>query len=56
MAMDNSTRHWESRIGRRLRIRDLHIYFAVVQWGSMAKAATMRRLRQETSSPSIGEV
>jgi DNA-binding transcriptional LysR family regulator len=30
---------WESRIGRRLRLRDLHILFAVVQCGSMAKAA-----------------
>ena len=29
---------WDSRIGRRVRLRDLHILFAVVQHGSMAKA------------------
>ena len=31
--------HWERRIGRRLHLRDLHILFAVVQCGGMAKAA-----------------
>ena len=30
---------WEARIGRRLRLRDLHILMAVVETGSMAKAA-----------------
>jgi hypothetical protein len=30
---------WEARIGRRLRLRDLHIFFTTVQRGSMAKAA-----------------
>ena len=30
---------WEGRIGRRLRLRDLHVLIAVVQAGSMAKAA-----------------
>src|ERR1043166_9426084 len=30
--------NWDSRIGRRVRLRDLHILFAVVQHGSMAKA------------------
>jgi len=30
---------WEGRIGRRLRLRDLHIFFTAVQRGSMAKAA-----------------
>src|SRR5688572_29578416 len=29
----------DSQIGRRLRLRDLHLFFTVVQWGSMAKAA-----------------
>jgi DNA-binding transcriptional LysR family regulator len=30
---------WDSRIGRRLKLRDLHILSVVVRWGSMAKAA-----------------
>jgi hypothetical protein len=29
---------WESRVGRRLRLRDLHILFAVVEHGSMSAA------------------
>lgn len=32
---------WESRIGRRLRLRDLHIFFAVVELGSMARAGAL---------------
>ena len=39
IVMANIIEHWESRIGRRLKLRDLHVLFAVVQWGSMAKAA-----------------
>ena len=30
---------WVKRIGRRLKLHDLHILLAVVQCGSMAKAA-----------------
>src|SRR5215471_16103551 len=30
---------WESQIGRRLKLRDLHVFSTVVQRGSMAKAA-----------------
>src|SRR5262245_17671016 len=42
---------WESRLGRRLRIRDIHILATVVKCGSMAKAA--RRLAM--SQPSVSE-
>src|SRR3954453_17781621 len=42
---------WESRIGRRVRLRDLHILSVVVEAGSMAKAAT----RLHMSQPSISE-
>src|SRR5215469_3959910 len=31
---------WDGHIGRRLRLRDLHVFFAVVQHGSLAKAAS----------------
>jgi hypothetical protein len=32
---------WHERIGRRLKLRDLHILLAVAQHGSMAKAAEL---------------
>ena len=38
--MASATWDWESRIGRRVRLRDLHILSAVVRSGSMAKAAS----------------
>jgi len=31
---------WDRHIGRRLRLRDLHVFFTVVQQGSLAKAAS----------------
>ena len=46
--------HWADRIGRRLKLRDLHILFAVVQWGSMAKAAHHLAISQPVVSASIG--
>jgi DNA-binding transcriptional LysR family regulator len=42
---------WESRIGRRVKLRDLYILSNVVQAGSMAKAAA----RLGMSQPSISE-
>jgi DNA-binding transcriptional LysR family regulator len=44
--------HWEDQIGRRLRLRDLSVFFTVVQYGSMAKAAG----KLGVSTPSISEV
>jgi DNA-binding transcriptional LysR family regulator len=44
---------WEGLIGRRLRLRDLHVFFAVVQSGSMAKAATHLRVTQPAVSKAI---
>jgi DNA-binding transcriptional LysR family regulator len=40
----------EEHVGRRLRFRDLHVFFAVVQSGSMAKAATQLGLTQPAVS------
>jgi DNA-binding transcriptional LysR family regulator len=45
------TMEWESRLGRRLRVRDLFILSTVVDAGSMAKGA--RRLG--VSQPSVSE-
>jgi DNA-binding transcriptional LysR family regulator len=43
---------WESQIGRRLRLRDLHVFGVVVQRGSMAKAAAQLGISQ----PAVSEV
>jgi DNA-binding transcriptional LysR family regulator len=47
---------WERRIGRHLRLRDLHVFFAVVQSRSMAKAAAQLRITQPSVSKSIGDL
>ena len=47
---------WQSRIGRRLRLRDLHIFFAVVESGSMAKAGALLRVTQPAVSKAIGDL
>ena len=43
---------WERHIGRRLRLRDLFVFFTVVDCGSMAKAASQLGV----STPSISAV
>src|SRR5262249_57375232 len=45
--------NWDSRIGRRVRLRDLHVLFAVVQHGSMAKAGAHLGMSQSAVSQSI---
>lgn len=54
--MTKAPQYWESRIGRRLRLRDLHILFAVVQWGSMAKAASHLAMSQPAVSEAIASL
>jgi hypothetical protein len=44
---------WETHIGRRLRLRDLHVFSTVVQCGSMAKAAAQLGVAQPTVSEVI---
>jgi DNA-binding transcriptional LysR family regulator len=43
---------WESQIGSRLKLRDLHVFSTVVQRGSMAKAAQ----HLGVSQPAVSEV
>ena len=43
---------WDSQIGRRLRLRDLHVFSTVAQRGSMAKAAAQLGV----STPTVSEV
>jgi len=47
---------WESQIGRRLKMRDLHVFFTVVQRGSMAKAAVDLGVSPPTISEVIAEL
>jgi DNA-binding transcriptional LysR family regulator len=47
---------WEARIGRRLRLRDLHIFFTAVQRGSMAKAAQTLGVTQPAVSKVIADL
>jgi DNA-binding transcriptional LysR family regulator len=43
---------WESQIGRRLKLRDLHVFCTAVRSGSMAKAAALLGVSQ----PAVSEV
>ncbi len=47
---------WERHIGRRLRLRDLHVFFTVVDLGSMAKAARHLRVTQPAVSQVIADL
>ncbi len=51
--MADAQREWEIRIGRRVKLRDLHILSAVIQWGSMAKAASHLAMSQPAVSEAI---
>lgn len=48
--------HWEARIGRRLRLRDLHVLVTAVQCGSMAKAARRLAVSQPAISKAIADL
>ena len=43
---------WESQIGRRLKLRDLHVFSTVARCGSMAKAAQ----QLSVSQPAVSEI
>lgn len=47
---------WESRLGRRLRIRDVYILATVVKCGSMAKAARQLAMSQPSISEAIANL
>lgn len=54
--MPRTTIDWESRIGRRIGMRDLHVFVTVVQRGSMAKAAQQLNVTQPAVSKAIGDL
>jgi DNA-binding transcriptional LysR family regulator len=47
---------WEARIGRRLRLRDLHVFFTAVQCGSMAKAGKKLGVTQPAVSRVVADL
>jgi DNA-binding transcriptional LysR family regulator len=47
---------WDRRIGRQLRLRDLHVLQGVAQHGSMAKAAAHLSVTQPAISQSIADL
>jgi DNA-binding transcriptional LysR family regulator len=54
--MTRAVRDWDARLGRRLRLRDLHILSNIVQWGSMAKAAKHLAMSQPAVSEAIAQL
>jgi molybdenum-dependent DNA-binding transcriptional regulator ModE len=54
--MSRASIDWESRIGRRLGMRDLHVFVTVVQRGSMAKAAQQLNVTQPAVSKAISDL
>lgn len=51
-----SDESWIARIGRRLRLRDLHVLLAVAQEGSMAKAARRLSISQPAVSKALADL
>ncbi|QQO12547.1 LysR family transcriptional regulator [Bradyrhizobium diazoefficiens] len=47
---------WDSHIGRRLSLRDLHVFFIVAQEGSLAKAAAQLQVSQPAVSQLIADL
>jgi DNA-binding transcriptional LysR family regulator len=50
------TMQWDERIGRRLKLRDLHIFMTVAQQGSMGKAAKYLAVSQPVVSKAISDL
>ena len=48
--------NWDRQIGRRLNLRDLHVFATVVQAGSMGKAAAQLGVTQPTVSETIADL
>src|SRR5262245_50071501 len=54
--MTSVTMEWESRFGRRLRVRDLYILSTVVKSGSMGKAARTLAMSQPAVSEAVANL
>jgi DNA-binding transcriptional LysR family regulator len=51
-----ATMKWDERIGRRVKLRDLNVLLAVVQWRSMARAAEQLAVSQPVVSKAISDL
>ncbi len=47
---------WPERIGRRIKLRDLHVLLAIVQSGSIAKAAEQLAISQPVVSKVVADL
>ena len=47
---------WADRIGRRIRLRDLHVVLAVAEQGSMAKASAHLSISHPVVSKTISDL
>jgi len=47
---------WSDRIGRRLKLRDLHVFMAVTDWRNMAKAAESLSVSRPVVSKTIADL
>jgi DNA-binding transcriptional LysR family regulator len=47
---------WADRIGRRIRLRDLHVVLAVADHGSMAKASNHLAISHPVISKTISDL
>jgi DNA-binding transcriptional LysR family regulator len=52
----STAKAWEDRIGRRLKLRDLHVLLTVAQCGSMGKAAAQLAVSQPAISKAIADM
>ena len=48
--------HWSDRVGRRVKLRDMHILLAVAKFGSMGKAAGELAMSQPAVSKAISDL
>jgi DNA-binding transcriptional LysR family regulator len=48
--------HWADRIGRRLKLRDVHVLLAIVERGSMARAAEALAVSQPVVSKAVADL
>ena len=49
-------RQWDDRVGRRLKLRDLHILMTVAQCGGIGKAAVQLAVSQPAISKAIANL
>ena len=56
MRVRNSVLNWNDRIGRRLKLHDLHIFLTVAEAGSMGKAAERLLISQPSISKAIADM